>query len=282
MKPIIDVKQVNFSYKQMEDEQTRYEPALRGISMSITQGSFVAIVGHNGSGKSTIAKQLNALLLPDDGIIYVDGICTADADALWTIRKNVGMIFQNPDNQMVATIVEEDVAFGPENLGMPREEIRCSVDEALERVGMQEFANHASHMLSGGQKQRIAIAGIIAMRPKVIVFDESTAMLDPKGRQDILRVALDLNRNEGITVVWITHFMDEAVQADKIIVMDAGSVVMNGTPKEIFRETKTLYELGLEPPFAIQLADKLREQNFEIPNDILTLDQLTEVLCPLL
>ncbi|HHV71044.1 MAG TPA: energy-coupling factor transporter ATPase [Clostridia bacterium] len=254
--------------------------ALKGINISIKKGEFVAILGHNGSGKSTLAKHFNCLLLPSSGVVYVKNMNTADEDNLWNLRQTVGMVFQNPDNQLVATIVEEDVAFGPENLGIEPKKIRQRVDEALKAVGMEEFSKHAPHLLSGGQKQRVAIAGVLAMEPECIVLDEPTAMLDPAGRKEVMRTIKKLNREKGITVVHITHFMDEAVEADRIIVMEAGKVVMEGTPAEVFSQVEKLKAIGLDVPQVTELAYLLRKEGVDIEPNILTIEEMVMKLCP--
>ena len=283
--PLLRFEEVVYQYARTpgeEDLQENERAAVDGVSLTIEEGSFVAIIGHNGSGKSTLAKLTNAMLLPQSGTVWVDGMSTADPQHLWDIRQRAGMVFQNPDNQMVATIVEEDVAFGPENLGVPREQIRQRVDEALAMVGMSEFATHSPHMLSGGQKQRIAIAGIIAMRPKIIVMDEPTAMLDPSGRAEVVATAHRLNREEGMTVLLITHYMDEAVGADRVIVMDKGRVVMDGTPRETFLQVEKLHGLGLEVPPMVELAFQLRGEGWPIPADVMDTEGMVEALWPLL
>ncbi|WP_407641827.1 energy-coupling factor transporter ATPase [Caldanaerobius fijiensis] len=263
------------------DEQSENDAALNGINVDIKQGEFVTIIGHNGSGKSTLAKHFNALLLPSSGTVLVDGIDTRNGDMVWNIRQTAGMVFQNPDNQLVASVVEEDVAFGPENLGIPPQNIRERVDEALRAVGMIEYAKKAPHLLSGGQKQRVAIAGIIAMRPKCIILDEATAMLDPSGRQEVMNTVKKLNREEGITIVNITHYMDEAVDADRVIVMDHGTIVMNGTPREVFKNVELLKRLGLDVPQVTELAYLIRKDGYDIPVNILTVDEMVELICRL-
>lgn len=279
---MIKTQDLAFTYPGTEDQvNTR---ALRGVDVTIERGSFVVILGHNGSGKSTLAKTFNAVLLPSGGKVYVEGMDTMDESLLLEIRRRVGMVFQNPDNQIVANVVEEDVAFAPENLGVPSAEIRKRVDDALEAVGMTQFVKHAPHLLSGGQKQRIAIAGILAMQPSVIIADESTAMLDPSGRQEVLSTIRRLNREKGITVVWITHFMEEAAQADRIIVMNQGEVALSGTPREVFPQVDTLRELHLDVPHMTALADSLRRDGMPLPGNILTVDEMTKevltLLCP--
>ena len=246
--------------------------------MEIRKGEFVALLGHNGSGKSTMAKHMNAILLPSSGKVYVGGMDTADDDLLTDIRRTVGMVFQNPDNQLVATIVEEDVAFGPENLGIPSPEIRQLVDDALKAVGMYEYRRHAPHKLSGGQKQRVAIAGIIAMRPKCIVFDEPTAMLDPRGRQEVMETIDKLKNELGITVVLITHYMDEAARADRVIVIDDGKLLIEGTPREVFSQIALLREHHLDVPQATELAQYLRSMGYDIPEDVLTPEECARAI----
>ena len=255
---------------------------LDGVSLSIEEGSFVAVLGHNGSGKSTLAKHFNSILLPTGGRVYVDGMDTADEELLLAIRRTVGMVFQNPDNQIVANVVEEDVAFAPENLGVPPEEIRRRVDDALKAVGMYEFREHAPHLLSGGQKQRIAIAGVIAMQPRCIVLDEPTAMLDPIGRADVLRTIKALNRQRGVTVVLITHHMDEAAQADRLVVMAKGRVIADGAPKEIFQDVEGLKAVGLTVPETTQLLWELRREGLDVPLDALSDEECAQALKELL
>ena len=259
MSSIISIQNVSFSYEEAEDS------AVKGVSLEVEKGEFLAILGRNGSGKSTLAKLLNALILPTDGAISVDGISPTDEDSRYEIRTRCGMVFQNPDNQIVSTIVEEDCAFGLENMG----------------VAPQENALSSPHMLSGGQKQRVAIAGVVAMRPKIIVFDESTAMLDPVGRRDVFSLARKLNREEGITIVWITHFMEEAVQADRVAVMDAGRLVMQGAPREVFSHEAEIRAMGLDVPEMTQLAGILRGAGVNLPADIMTCDEMAVELCRL-
>ncbi len=270
---IIEIKNLEFSY---EDAEKKKSTVLKGINLSIKKGEFLAILGHNGSGKSTLAKHLNAILVPQNGSVAVEGIDTADENALYDIRQRVGMVFQNPDNQLVATIVEEDVAFAPENLGVPETEIRKRVDYALDAVNMSEFSKHAPHMLSGGQKQRIAIAGVLAMKPDVLVMDEPTAMLDPIGRREIMETVKKLNREENITVVMITHFMEEAAQADRVVVMNRGESVMEGTPKEVFAHVEELKKIGLDVPQTTELLYLLKKSGVEIKQDLLTVDECVE------
>lgn len=253
--------------------------ALDNVDLEIEAGEFVAIIGHNGSGKSTLAKHLNALLVPSQGKVVIDSLDTADEKNLWEIRRRAGMVFQNPDNQLVATTVEEDVAFGPENLGVEPSRIRERVEQALSAVGMSDFQEHAPHLLSGGQKQRVAIAGILAMRPICLIMDEATAMLDPAGRAEVLETVRRLNREEGITVLHITHYMEEAVGADRIVVMEAGRIVMTGTPAEVFQRVDELKAMGLSVPQAAELADRLRKRGVQVPPDVITVDELVGFLC---
>lgn len=270
---MIEVKDLAYSYIA-ENSQT--EEILKNINISIQKGEFVAVLGHNGSGKSTFAKHLNAILLPMGGKVYIDGIDTSCEERLWDVRSRVGMVFQNPDNQIVASIVEEDVAFAPENLSVPPEEIRRRVDDALETVGMSEYKNHSPHMLSGGQKQRVAIAGIIAMKPDIIVMDEPTAMLDPIGRREVMKTIEDLNSIYGITIVLITHNMDEAVKAKRVVVIDSGKVIIDDTPRNVFKNVELLRQIGLDVPQATLLAYELRKKGFDIRDDVLTVDECTE------
>ena len=261
------------------DEEGNTGYAIRDVSVQIKRGEFVAVIGTNGSGKSTFAKHLNALLLPTEGDVLVDGISVRDEARVWDIRSRVGMVFQNPDNQIVAAVVEEDVAFGPENLGVPREELQERVDAALAAVDMTAYRKHAPHMLSGGQKQRVAIAGVLAMRPECIVLDEPTAMLDPRGREEVMRTVQALHDERGMTVVYITHFMEEAAQADRILVMIKGELVMDGTPREIFSDVARLKELGLDVPVASEVAHDLRAAGIPLREDIITDEELGEALC---
>ena len=278
--PILKTEDLRFSYPAAVEGE--HPVVLDGVNLSIAPGSFVAVLGHNGSGKSTLAKHMNAILLPTGGKVYVDGIDTADEDRLLDIRRTVGMVFQNPDNQIVANVVEEDVAFAPENLGVPPEEIRARVDEALKQVGMYQFREHAPHLLSGGQKQRVAIAGVIAMRPRCIVLDEPTAMLDPIGRREVLRTIKQLNRESGVTVVLITHHMDEAAQADRLVVMAAGKVVADGTPKEVFRHVEELRSVALTVPETTALLWELRQEGLDVPLDALSDEECAQALYQLL
>ena len=274
--PIISIKDLNFTYASDDEEGSG--PAIAGLDLDIERGSFVAVVGRNGSGKSTLAKNLNALLLPSGGAVCVEGMYTSDEDHVWEIRKTVGMVFQNPDNQLVSSIVEDDVAFGPENLGVDPTEIRRRVDKALKAVGMYDFRKKGPHLLSGGQKQRVAIAGVLAMGPECIVFDEPTAMLDPSGRKEIMNIIEDLHA-QGKTIVLITHFMDEAAKADRMIVMHRGKLMMDGTPKEIFARADELEGLNLELPFAAELAAALRRDGVDVPEDIIDEEGLADWLC---
>ena len=268
---IIKTQQLRFSYAA--DEGSVPPVVLDGVDLEIAEGSFVAVLGHNGSGKSTFAKSLNAILLPCGGKVYVEGMDTQDEACLLEIRRRVGMVFQNPDNQIVANVVEEDVAFAPENLGVASEEIRRRVDDALAAVDMTAFMTHAPHLLSGGQKQRVAIAGVIAMEPACIVLDEATAMLDPIGRQEVLSAVHKLNREKGITVVLITHHMNEAEEADRVIVMDDGRIALDGTPKEVFTQVEPLRTMGLTVPDTVDLLDRLRKDGLDVPLDALTVDE---------
>nr|WP_242848066.1 energy-coupling factor transporter ATPase [Proteiniclasticum ruminis] len=257
------------------------EYSLQGVNLSVKEGEFLVVLGHNGSGKSTFAKHMNALLLPQGGKIYIDGIDGSIQENTWEVRKRAGMVFQNPDNQMVATVVEEDVAFGPENLGVPSEEIRKRVDKALKDVQMYDFRKHAPHLLSGGQKQRVAIAGIIAMRPKIIILDEPTAMLDPSGRQEVMKTIKALNKDFGITIVHITHFMEEAVQGDRIVVMEEGKVIMDDTPRNVFSNVELLKSIGLDVPQVTELAHELIKDGMNLTEGILNIEEMVEALCRL-
>lgn len=274
---LFDIRHLTHTF-EMEDGK-KFD-ALKDVTATIKKGSFTAIIGTNGSGKSTLARHLNALLIPTDGELYVEGMKTSDFSHIWDIRQKVGMVFQNPDNQLVAAIVEEDVAFGPENIGVPSEEIRKRVDDALEKVGMTACRTHSPAMLSGGQKQRIAIAGILAMKPDCIVLDEPTAMLDPKGRREVMDTIHGLNEKEGITIVLITHFMEEAVTADHVMVVEKGELRMEGTPKEVFSQAEKLTAWGLDVPVAADLAHGLRKKGLSIPEDCMTDEELGEALCP--
>ena len=277
--PIISAQDVRFSYVTAKGVAPI---VLGGVSLDIEEGSFVAVLGHNGSGKSTLAKHMNAILLPTGGKVYVSGMDTSEDQLLLDIRRTVGMVFQNPDNQIVANVVEEDVAFAPENLGVPSDEIRRRVDDALKAVGMYEYREHAPHLLSGGQKQRIAIAGVIAMQPRCIVLDEPTAMLDPIGRADVLRTIKTLNRERGVTVVLITHHMDEAAQADRLVVMAKGKVIADGTPKEVFQDVEGLKAVGLTVPDTTELLWQLRQDGLDLPLDALSDEECAQALYQLL
>ena len=277
--PIIQARGLTFRYTTAEGVAPT---VLDHVDLDIEAGTFVAILGHNGSGKSTFAKHLNAILLPTCGKVYVDGMDTTDEDKLLDIRRTIGMVFQNPDNQIVASVVEEDVAFAPENLGVPSAEIRRRVDEALEAVGMTEYARHAPHLLSGGQKQRVAIAGVLAMRPRCIVLDEPTAMLDPVGRREVLDTVCRLQRELGMTVVLITHHMDEAARAQRLVVMDNGHVVMDGPPAQVFQNVVGLRRLGLEVPDSVSLLYELRQAGLDVPLDVLTCEDCAQALAHIL
>lgn len=270
---LIEIQNVSYAY---EDAAAK---ALNNVSLTINDGEFVAVVGHNGSGKSTLAKHLNALLLPTEGKVLVDGMDTADEADTLSIRQRVGMVFQNPDNQLVTTIVEEDVAFGPENIGVPGNEIRTRVDRALAAVGMEKYAHSAPNMLSGGQKQRIAIAGMLAMQPKVLVLDEATAMLDPKGRRDIIDLVTKLHKENGITVVMITQYMEEAIGADRVAVMSRGELILEGTPKEVFSQDELLHKHRLDVPVMQQLANRLNARGANLPKCILSVEEMAQAIC---
>ena len=270
---LIEIQNVSYAY---EDAAVK---ALNNVSLTINDGEFVAVVGHNGSGKSTLAKHLNALLLPTEGKVLVDGMDTADEADTLSIRQRVGMVFQNPDNQLVTTIVEEDVAFGPENIGVPGSEIRTRVDRALAAVGMEKYAHSAPNMLSGGQKQRIAIAGMLAMQPKVLVLDEATAMLDPKGRRDIIDLVTKLHRENGITVVMITQYMEEVIGADRVAVMSGGELILEGTPKEVFSQDELLHKHRLDVPVMQQLANRLNARGANLPKCILSVEEMAQAIC---
>lgn len=274
---LFDICHVSHTF---ETEEGKTFDALKDVTAQIKKGEFTAIIGTNGSGKSTLARHLNALLLPTEGELIVEGMRTSDAGRVWDIRQKVGMVFQNPDNQLVAAVVEEDVAFGPENLGVPPEEIRERVDLALEKVGMTSYRKQAPSMLSGGQKQRVAIAGVLAMKPDCIVLDEPTAMLDPKGRKEVMDTIHELNKTEGITIVLITHFMEEAVTADHILVIDKGVLKMEGTPKEIFSQADKVTEIGLDVPVPADLARRLRKKGMAVSEKCMTDEELGEALCP--
>lgn len=277
---IIETRDLVFDYIR-RDEEGNVEgitTAVDNVSLSVKQGDFIAILGHNGSGKSTLAKHFNAILYPTEGTVFVDDMDTRDDEKLWDVRREAGMVFQNPDNQIIGQIVEEDVGFGPENLGVPTEEIWQRVEESLKAVGMYEFRKYAPGKLSGGQKQRVSIAGVIAMHPKCIVLDEPTAMLDPLGRKEVIRAVRALNDVEGITIILITHYMEEIIHADKVFVMDQGKVALQGTPREIFSQVEKLKELRLDVPQVTMLAHELREKGLDIPEGILTKEELIEAL----
>ena len=274
---MLQTEHLSFTYPAEEEQPST--AALEDVSLSIEKGSFVVVLGHNGSGKSTLAKHMNAVLLPSGGAVYVEGMDTKDETLLLEIRRRVGMVFQNPDNQIVANVVEEDVAFAPENLGVPSDEIRQRVDDALAAVGMSEFTRHAPHLLSGGQKQRVAIAGVIAMAPECIVLDEATAMLDPAGRREVLSAIRALNKERNITVVLITHHMDEAMDADRLIVMNDGRMVMDGTPAQVFTRVDELRAIGLAAPDTVELLYALRQGGMDIPLTALTVDECADAIC---
>lgn len=278
---IVEFHNVTFCYDADEGEQ-QPEPAIRDFTFNVKKGEFVAVLGHNGSGKSTVAKLSNSILIPNEGKVLVKGMDTADEDLSYEIRKTVGVVFQNPDNQIVASIVEEDVAFGPENLGLPREEIRKRVDDSLKAVGMYEYRHHEPHKLSGGQKQRVAIAGIIAMRPECIFLDEPTAMLDPKGRKEVMDTVIKLNKEYGMSVVFITHFMEEAVLADRVAVIDNSRLLLEGTPKEAFKQEDLLRSVGLDIPQITNLAREMKKSGVKVDDSVLTLNEFVENITALL
>ncbi len=277
MNNIVEVNNISFEYIAEED---RFK-AIDNLSLDIKEGEFLVIIGHNGSGKSTLSKNLNAILMPTEGSILIDGMDTREEDKLWDIRQTAGMVFQNPDNQIVATVVEEDVAFGPENLGIEPKEIRKRVDESLKSVGIYELRDRQPHLLSGGQKQRVAIAGIIAMKPKCIIFDEATAMLDPSGRKEVMNTIKRLNKEENISIIHITHFMEEAVDANRVIVMEKGKKVLEGTPREVFSNVDMLKRIGLDVPYMTELSMELSKEGLDIDSDILTVDEMVMELCQL-
>ena len=278
---IIKAVKLAFDYLKYDEDGNVQETqrAVDGVDIDIKEGQFIAILGHNGSGKSTFAKHINALLLPSDGTIWIDGINTSEEPELWKVRQKAGMVFQNPDNQIIGTVVEEDVGFGPENMGVPTEDIWKRVNESLEKTGMTAYRHHSPNKLSGGQKQRVAIAGVMAMRPKCIVLDEPTAMLDPNGRKEVLAAVHQLNKQENVTVVLITHYMEEVIDADHVIVMDGGHVVMEGTPREIFSQVETLKKYRLDVPQVTLLAHELKHSGVDIPDGILTTEELVNALC---
>ena len=281
---MIETKNLSFSYRDedLETGEVKEEEVLRGLNLNIEKGSFTAVLGHNGSGKSTLAKHFNAILLPSGGNVYVKGMDTKDVKNVFPIRQSAGMVFQNPDNQMVAAIVEDEVAFAPENLGVEPKEIRRRVDECLEIVNMTKFAHSSPSKLSGGQKQRIAIASVLAMNPEILVLDEPTAMLDPKGRKEVIKTVKKLNKEKGITVVLITHYMDEAAEADRVVVMDDGNIVLDGTPKDVFKNVEKLKEIGLDVPQVTELSYELRKIGIEISDDVLTVDECYDEIVKLL
>lgn len=277
---IIETRDLVFEYIR-RDEEGNVEGITRAVddvSLSVKQGEFIAILGHNGSGKSTLAKHINAILYPTEGTVWVDGMDTSDDESLWEIRQRAGMVFQNPDNQIIGQVVEEDVGFGPENLGVPTKEIWERVEESLKAVGMYEFRKHSPNKLSGGQKQRVSIAGVLAMHPKCIVLDEPTAMLDPRGRKEVIRAVRALNQVEGVTAVLITHYMEETIYADKVFVMDGGKIAMEGTPREIFSQVERLKELRLDVPQVTLLAYELQNRGLKLPRGILTIEELSDAL----
>ncbi len=280
--PMLKAEKLYFQYEAPEGELASSPAVLRGIDLAVERGSFVALLGHNGCGKSTLAKQFNAILLPTGGRMLVEELDTAQEENTYAVRRRVGMVLQNPDNQLVSTVVEEDVAFGPENLGVPPEEIRRRVKRALETVGMLEYRKRSPHKLSGGQKQRVAIAGVLAMQPDCIVLDEPTAMLDPQGRQEVLDTVCRLNRERGMTVVLITHYMEEAARAQRVVVLDEGKVLVDGTPREVFTQTETLRAVGLDVPQPTALCAALRQAGVDVPADVLTPEECVAALLPLL
>lgn len=276
---MVECKNVVYQYKG--EDETKNTIAVNDVTIDVNKGEFLVVLGRNGSGKSTLAKHLNALLVPSSGKVLVEGIDTSDEKNVWDIRTKTGMVFQNPDNQIVATIVEEDVAFGPENLGIEPSEIRKRVDDSLKNVGMYKYRRHEPHLLSGGQKQRVAIAGVLAMHPECIVFDESTAMLDPQGRAEVINTIIDLNKNSHITIILITHYMEEAINADRIVVMDKGKIIKTGIPREVFKDVKTMKEIGLDVPQMTELAYELKKSGINVKDDILTIDEMVNELCRL-
>nr|WP_296157666.1 energy-coupling factor transporter ATPase [uncultured Blautia sp.] len=278
---IIKAVKLGFDYLRYDEDGNVQDTqrAVDNVDLDIQEGEFVAVLGHNGSGKSTFAKHINALLLPTEGTIWIDGMDTAKEPELWKIRQRAGMVFQNPDNQIIGTVVEEDVGFGPENMGIPTDDIWKRVDESLQKTGMSAYRHHSPNKLSGGQKQRVAIAGVMAMRPKCIVLDEPTAMLDPNGRKEVLEAVHQLNREENVTVVLITHYMEEVIDADRVVVMDDGHVVMEGTPREIFSQVETLKKYRLDVPQVTLLAHELKLSGVDIPDGILTTEELVNALC---
>jgi len=275
---MVKFNNVKFKYKTNEYE----EIALDNINLHIKKGEFVAVIGHNGSGKSTLAKHINGILIPDEGSVTISNLNTSNVDLIWEIRKTAGMVFQNPDNQIVATIVEDDVAFGPENLGIESAEIRNRIDESLKIVDMSSYLKKPSHLLSGGQKQRIAIAGVLAMKPDCIVFDEPTSMLDPVGKKEVMDIIMKLNKEENITIVLITHFMEEAIKADRVIVMEEGKIILKGTPKNVFKEVDKLKDMGLDVPLVTSLAHLLIKEGLNVRKNVLTIEEMVSDICQLL
>ena len=278
MNKMIECKNVVFKYSTGEEIE---KLAIDGLNLEVNEGEFLVVLGHNGSGKSTVAKHMNALLVPTEGTVIVNGLDTSDENNVWDIRATAGMVFQNPDNQLVATIVEEDVAFGPENLGVPPEEIRKRVYDALEKVGMSEYKKHAPHLLSGGQKQRVAIAGILAIQPKCIIFDEPTAMLDPSGRREVMENIKELNKKHGITVILITHYMDEAAEADRVVVMDKGKLILDGKPRDVFSNVEKMKSIGLDVPQVTELSYELQKAGINIDTRILDVNEMVNAICQL-
>ena len=278
MNKMIECKNVVFKYSTGEEIE---KLAIDGLNLDVNKGEFLVVLGHNGSGKSTVAKHMNALLVPTEGTVIVNGLDTSDENNVWDIRATAGMVFQNPDNQLVATIVEEDVAFGPENLGVPPEEIRKRVYDALEKVGMSEYKKHAPHLLSGGQKQRVAIAGILAIQPKCIIFDEPTAMLDPSGRREVMENIKELNKKHGITVILITHYMDEAAEADRVVVMDKGKLILDGKPRDVFSNVEKMKNIGLDVPQVTEICYELQKAGVNIDTKILNVNEMVNALCQL-
>ena len=276
MNNMIQIEDLVFEYTREEDQE--HVLAIKGVSLSVERGSFTAVIGKNGSGKSTLAKNINALLLPSSGAVYVNGYDTREEENIWDVRQSAAMVFQNPDNQIVSSIVEDDVAFGPENLGVPPGEIRMRVDHSLQAVNMYQHRKKAPHLLSGGQKQRVAIAGAIAMKPDCIVFDEPTAMLDPKGRSEVMSIIIGLHE-EGITVVLITHFMEEAAEAERIVIMDQGKIALDGAPREVFARADEIRAMNLDVPLTIELCHRLRKRGIEVPENIINMEEMVEFLC---
>lgn len=276
MAEMIDIQDLVFEYTRDENQES--VSAIKGVSLKVEKGSFTAVIGRNGSGKSTLAKNINALLLPSRGAVYVNGYDTRQEENVWDVRQSAAMVFQNPDNQIVSSIVEDDVAFGPENLGVESKEIRTRVDSSLKAVNMWQYRKKAPHLLSGGQKQRIAIAGAIAMRPECIVFDEPTAMLDPKGRSELMEIIKELHE-DGITVLLITHFMEEAAQADRIVIMDQGEIALDGTPREVFRQAEAIRDMNLDVPLTVELGYRLRDRGLSVPDTIMNMEEMVEFLC---